>query len=70
METALAWNAVKKTLSEVGKDELFGHTQGIRVTEKYIIIKTRKPIVNAELRLYSEEISKRFQITGKPIGIR
>lgn len=55
LETALAWNAVKKTLMTHGRDELFAYIQSVKVTEKNITITTNKPIVNEELRGYSLE---------------
>jgi hypothetical protein len=72
IETALAWNAVKKTLIEAGREELFEHIQSIRLTEKYMIITTGRQIVNAEIRLYAEKITTRYiesieKITGKSI---
>lgn len=56
IETAIAWNAVKKTLSELEREELFGYIQSVKVTDKNITISTGKPIVNAEIRLCSEKI--------------
>ncbi len=56
IETAIAWNAVKKTLSELEREELFGYIQSVKVTEKNIIITTQKPIVNAEITLYRERL--------------
>ncbi len=56
MWLALAWNAIKKTLTEVGQEKLFEYITSVRLTEKNIIITTGKPLVNAELRMCSEEI--------------
>ena len=56
IETAIAWNAVKKTLITLGREEIFGYIKSVKVTEKNIIITTEKPIVNAEITLYSEKI--------------
>ena len=56
IETALAWNAVKKTLIEVNRSELFDYIQSVKVTEKNIIITTGKPIINEELKLYRPKI--------------
>ncbi len=50
IETALAWNAIKKVLVEAGREELFPYIQSVKVTEKYITLKTGKPLINAELR--------------------
>lgn len=56
--TALAWNAVKKTLTELGRDDLFPYIKSIKITEKEVIIKTGKPIVNSELIRYQETLSE------------
>lgn len=56
METAIAWNAVKKTLAEVGREELFGYIKSIKLTEKNIVITTGKPVANAELKIYREKL--------------
>ena len=56
IETAIAWNAVKKTLITLGREELFDYIKSVKVTEKNIIIITEKPIVNAEIKLYGEKI--------------
>lgn len=49
IETALAWNVIKKVLVEAGREELFPYIQSVKVTEKYITLKTGKPLINAEL---------------------
>ena len=56
METAIAWNAVKKTLVEVGREELYSYIKSVKLTDKNIVISTGKPIVNAELKIYREEL--------------
>ena len=56
METALAWNAIRKTLTRLGRDDLFGYIQSVRLTEKSVIVTTNKPIINAELKLYRNEL--------------
>ena len=68
METALAWNAVKKSLAEAGREDLFAYIKSVKVTEKYITITTHKPIVNAEIKLYSEDICSRFHGSMKLFG--
>ena len=40
IETALAWNAIKTTLIEVGREDLFGYIKSVKVTEKSVIITT------------------------------
>lgn len=56
METAIAWNAVKKTLTELGREELFGYIKSVKLTEKNIVISTGKPVANAELKIYREQL--------------
>lgn len=56
METALAWNAIKKILVQEKREELFAYIQSVRLTEKNIVITTEKPIVNSELKMHSEAI--------------
>jgi hypothetical protein len=51
IETALAWNAIKKSLHEAGRDDIFPYIKSVKVTPKYVTIKTGKPIVNEELTL-------------------
>lgn len=60
IHTALAWNAVKKILSENHREELFGYIQSIRLTEKYIIITTGKPIINAEILLFRNALLEKI----------
>ena len=68
IHTALAWNAVKKTLEENKRSELFEYIQSVRLTEKYLVITTGKPIVNAEIALYRESILSRFHESMKAFG--
>ena len=56
IETALAWNAIKKALQNLGKDELFKYIESIKITEKYIILKTGKPLINQEFKFLEEKI--------------
>lgn len=56
METAIAWNAVKKTLQWEGREDLFDYIKSVKLTDKNIVISTTKPIVNAELKIYREQI--------------
>lgn len=60
IHTALAWNAVKKILTEYHREELFGYIQSIRLTEKYIIITTGKPLINAEILLFRDPILQKI----------
>jgi hypothetical protein len=70
METALAWNAIQKTLATAWREELFDYIQSVRLTEKSIIITTGKPVVNLELRNYREAIFARINEGFKNSGIR
>jgi len=56
METALAYNAIKKVLQSEWREELFGYIKSVKLTDKNIMITTGKPIVNAELKIYREEL--------------
>lgn len=56
METALAYNAIKKVLQSEWREELFGYIKSVKLTDKNIVITTGKPIVNAELKVYREKI--------------
>lgn len=69
---ALAWNAIKKTLSELGKEKLFEYIKSVRLAEKSVVVTTGKPIVNTELGHYRERLIleinmslKTFQITPR-----
>lgn len=56
METALAYNAIKKVLQSEWREELFGYIKSVKLTDKNIVITTGKPIVNAEIKMYREKI--------------
>lgn len=55
IETALAWNSVKKILSECGRSDLFSYIKSVKVTEQYITLRTEKPLINEELRSVFEK---------------
>jgi organic radical activating enzyme len=61
MMTALAWNAVKKTLQDVEREELFAYIKSIYVGEKTVTISTGKPIVNTELKIYRELLERNIR---------
>ncbi|GAB0174207.1 MAG: hypothetical protein HHAS10_00860 [Candidatus Altimarinota bacterium] len=69
IETALAWNALKKTLHEAGRDDLFPYIQSVKVTEKYVTVRTGKPLINLELltfeKAFSESLDRFFQKSQK-----
>lgn len=56
IETALAWNAVKKFLDENEKSELFEYIAWVKVTEKNISIVVRESLAKHELSLYKEPL--------------
>jgi len=57
METAIVWNAIKKTLENVWRQELFPYIKSVRISESTITLITAKPIVMAELENYRESIT-------------
>lgn len=56
METALAYNAIKKVLQSEWREELFAYIKSVKLTDKNIVITTGKPVANAELKMYRERI--------------
>lgn len=56
METALAYNAIKKVLQSEWREELFAYIKSVKLTDKNIVITTGKPVANAELKMYREQI--------------
>jgi hypothetical protein len=58
MMTALAWNAIKKTLQNIEREELFVYIKSVYVGEKTVTISTGKPIVNTELKIYRELLER------------
>ena len=68
METAIAWNAIKKTLSDTDREDLFKYIKSVRLTEKFIIITTEKPIANGEIKIYNEILLERINTGLVSIG--
>lgn len=58
IETALAWNAVKKFLEQESREELFEYISWVKVTEKNISIVVRESLAKNELALYKESLGK------------
>ncbi len=58
--TALTWNAIKKSLIEAGREELYSAIKSVHVWEKYITIATYKPVINAEIKLIAKDILKKI----------
>ena len=56
METALAWNAIQKTLINMGRVELCQYIKSVKLSDRTIVVTTTKPIANAELRIYTEQM--------------
>ena len=44
IETALVWNAVKKTLENSAREALFKTIKSIKISERTILITTEKPL--------------------------
>ncbi len=56
METALVWNAIQKTLINMDRVDLCKYIKSVKLWDRTIVITTTKPIANAELRIYSEQM--------------
>lgn len=56
IKTALAWHAIKKTLQESEKIHLFEYIQSVRIYESSVIIGTKKPLINQELKYIDKKI--------------
>lgn len=69
METALAWSNIKKVLILTHREELFEMIQSVKVTEKYITLSTKKPIVNAELSLLREDMLAAINLSFEKMSI-
>lgn len=58
IETALAWNAVKKFLDSQEKSVLFAEIAAIAITEKNITLYVRRSVARAEFSLLKEPLEK------------
>lgn len=56
METALAWSAIQKTLLNMDRSDLSKYIKSVKLSDRTIVITTTKPIANAEILIYSEQI--------------
>ena len=56
METALAWNAVQKTLINMDRIDLCKYIKSVKLSDRTIVVTTTKPIANAELKIYTEQM--------------
>ncbi len=70
IETALAWNAIKKTLESQKKSEIFGYISGVRITETSITLTTGKPLINAELSLLREILRANINQSFEQMGLQ
>ncbi len=68
IETAIAWNAVKKILIELSREDLFEYIQSVKVTDKNVTLMTGKPIVNEELKFHGSKILQNVNMGLKTIG--
>lgn len=62
METAIAYNAIKKVLQAVKREELFAYIKSVKLTDKNIVISTGKPVANSELKIYREQLFSSINI--------
>lgn len=70
METALTYNAIKKTLQSEWREELFSYIKSVKLTDKNIVITTGKPVVNAELKMYREQVLESVNTGLSGVGVR
>ncbi len=68
METALIWNAINQVLINMSRLELIPYIRNVKIWERTIVITTTKPIANAELRIYSEQILSNANESLERIG--
>ncbi|MBS9784024.1 hypothetical protein KGV55_01615 [Candidatus Gracilibacteria bacterium] len=67
VETALIWNALKKTLESAGKSGLFPYVNSVNISDTTVKIITKKPIVNQELKMLEENLIPAFKKALKPL---
>lgn len=65
MMSALIYKKIHDLLLTKGRLELFEFICSIKIMSGKLIIKTQKPIVNSELKMYEEEILKIFEYVLK-----
>ncbi|NDK19840.1 hypothetical protein GW819_03290 [Candidatus Gracilibacteria bacterium] len=68
--SSLAWNAVRDSLTKLGKGELVNYIESVKVTDSRITIKTGKPIVNMDLLNHKEAIKERIDESFQIFGIK
>ncbi len=56
MEIALVWNAIHQTLIHMNRLDLIPYIKSVKLWDRTIVITTTRPIANAELGIYSEQI--------------
>ncbi|MCK9272645.1 hypothetical protein M0P65_03805 [Candidatus Gracilibacteria bacterium] len=67
--SSLIFSKLKKFLTEKNKLELFPYISSIKNNNGIVFIKTSKPIVNAELKLFYEEITNIIKDAFATFGI-
>lgn len=68
--SSVLYNKIHELLIDKDKIELFEYIKSIKVTNSKVVIKTQKPIVNAEFKLIEEDISKIFYSTLTSFGFK
>ncbi|MDD2565989.1 MAG: hypothetical protein PHZ26_03535 [Candidatus Gracilibacteria bacterium] len=61
MMSALVYKKIHDLLLNKSRFELFEFICSIKIISGKLIIKTQKPIINSELKMYEEEILKIFE---------
>ena len=61
---------IKALLEEKGRDELLSYIENVKNNNDIFTIKTSKPIINSELKMYSEDISKIILDTCFVFGLK
>ncbi len=71
IETALLWNAIKKTLTEIWREELYGYIQNIRANENTVTLMIGKPLINGEFKPYISNLESACKASvWKPYKIK
>lgn len=68
--SSVLYSKLNSLLIDKDKTNLFEYIKSIKVTNSKVIIKTQKPIVNAELKLLEDNISDIFYSTLISFGFK
>lgn len=68
--SSVLYSKLNSLLIDKDKANLFEYIKSIKVTNSKVIIKTQKPIVNAELKLLEDNISDIFYSTLISFGFK